>query len=305
VLHEHEFRVMGSDARLLLRGGGDIAEPLLHEAEQRLLELERMLTRFDPESELEQLNAAGEAVVGPVLRALLAEAERHRIDTSGRFDVGVGARVIAAGYDRSFELLERAEAPVHDEPPSRTVAPRTAPTAPPYAIDGERVVLRPGVRLDLGGIAKGWAADLTARALVDRAGASSLVSLGGDVGVQIVEGDEPWPIAVDAGTTGDVTLALAFGGMATSGRDRRSWRTADGEHSAHHVIDPTTGEPCSTDILRITVVASTCASAEAWATALMQVGSEHATREAEARGLATIIVRDDGSAASTGGLVLD
>jgi thiamine biosynthesis lipoprotein len=99
-----------------------------------------------------------------------------------------------------------------------------------------------------------------------------------------------------------MTLALAYGGMATSGWDSRMWKSGHGDEIAHHVIDPTTGTSAVTDIARITVVAPTCMDAEVWTKALFLVGSRAAAAEANERGLTAIIVRADGACIKTGAL---
>jgi thiamine biosynthesis lipoprotein len=303
-----DFRVMGTDARLLVRRDDAYGHQLLAEAEQQLHELSARLTRFDAGSELERLNDAGEAEVSPVLLELLVAAAAARQETGGRFDVGVGAAMVAAGYDRTFRELDQVDDDARQRleaqmaPHSQRVGDAAAPSGPaPYVISGARVTLRPGVRVDLGGIAKGWASDRIVHWLGDTAEASALVSLGGDIAVCTVEGDDPWPVSASLGAEGRMNLALAFGGLATSGWDGRMWRTASDE-VAHHVIDPATGRPAQTDVARITVIGATCMDAEVWAKSLMLAGSASASAEAEARGLTSIIVRADGSSIRTGAL---
>jgi thiamine biosynthesis lipoprotein len=84
-----------------------------------------------------------------------------------------------------------------------------------------------------------------------------LVNVGGDLTVR----GGRWPVAV----TDELTLELTAGALATSGRDRRRWRR--GRAEAHHLIDPATGVPAETDIVRATVFADTAVEAEALATA--------------------------------------
>ena len=95
-------------------------------------------------------------------------------------------------------------------------------------------------------------------------------------------------------------IGLRRGGMATSGTDRRRW-LRDGEQM-HHVIDPATGRPSSTDLLRVTTVADDAATAEAWATALLLAGADDARREAEGRGITAVLVAADGATVTTGSL---
>lgn len=313
----NEFRVMGCHARLLLRTeeSADV-RALLADAEAELHRLNALLTRFQSTSELERLNDAGAGDVGPELGELLDIARRCRLLTGGRFTVGLGAQVIAAGYDRTFSEIDNLDANDHDahrqamiergaHPTSAllSVEPDTAATASidPYVLDGRHVTLAPGVRIDLGGIAKGWAADRIARGLARTSGTAALASLGGDVAVHVPEGGEPWPVSASVGGDERITLALAFGGMATSGWEGRIWKT-DARGIAHHLIDPRTGQSAVTDIARITVIGSTCLEAEVWAKALLLVGSAAAAAEAETRGLTAIIVRADHACIRTGAL---
>ena len=96
----------------------------------------------------------------------------------------------------------------------------------------------------------------------------ALVNAGGDVAVH----GGTWPVGVET-ADGCLTLELSSGALATSGRDRRRWRRNGRE--LHHLIDPKTGTPSDSDLLRLTVVASDAVEAEVWAKALfLQAKSE-------------------------------
>jgi thiamine biosynthesis lipoprotein len=110
-----------------------------------------------------------------------------------------------------------------------------------------------------------------------------LVNVGGDLTVR----SGRWPVAV----TSDLTLELTAGALATSGRDRRRWLRAGVE--AHHLIDPATGLPAATDVLRTTAFADTAAEAEALATAAFLGGDVDAPR---------VLVLADGRTILAGGL---
>ncbi len=82
------------------------------------------------------------------------------------------------------------------------------------------------------------------------------MSAGGDVAVRGLPATGVWSIAVDE----SITLGLTEGGVATSGRDRRRWRR--GGKELHHLIDPRTGAPAETDLLRVTAVGDDAVAAE-------------------------------------------
>ena len=121
-------------------------------------------------------------------------------------------------------------------------------------LTGRRIELGPGVKLDLGGIGKGFAAERVAEQLALTG--PSLVSAGGDVAVRGVPTEGIWAVAVDD----TLTLGLVRGGLATSGRDRRRWRRAGIEQ--HHLIDPATGRPSETDLVRVTAIGADGVDAE-------------------------------------------
>ncbi len=131
-------------------------------------------------------------------------------------------------------------------------------------IDGRRIALERGFRLDLGGIAKGYAVD-RATGILAQSG-PALVNAGGDLAGR----GRLWPVGVETGD-GELTLGLEDHALATSGRDRRRWRR--GGIEAHHLIDPATGAPAEARYLRVTVTAPTTVEAEIQAKAVF-LGAE-------------------------------
>ena len=157
------------------------------------------------------------------------------------------------------------------------------------------VTLPAGVRLDLGGVAKGWAADRAARLLA--AAGPALVDAGGDVAISGPMADgSPWPIAITNPFAPEDSLGLLLldrGAVATSGRDYRRWRRGGVEQ--HHIIDPRTGRPAQTDVLAATVVAPDGPSAEVAAKCALILGSDAGLAWLHARPtLAGLLVLDDG-----------
>jgi thiamine biosynthesis lipoprotein len=279
------FHAMGTDVELLLDAPAGGGEEAFAGVEVEFERLEGLLSRFRPDSELSTLNREGSLHAGPDLARVTELALEARDRTGGRFDPTVHDALVAAGYDRSFEQIEQGAA--RGGPP--------APCGGGVTVEGSsgRIRLDAGVRLDLGGIGKGYAVD-RACDLLAQAG-PCLVNAGGDLAVR----GRSWPVGLETGT-GMLTLELEGGALATSGADRRRWQTAAGE--AHHLIDPATGRPAESDLLRVTVVAPTAVEAEVLAKALFLSGAEQAKSQADAFGASAVLVLQDGSTVLAGGL---
>jgi thiamine biosynthesis lipoprotein len=162
------------------------------------------------------------------------------------------------GYDRTFEeVRDRAQ---------KRVAVLEAPHFRwrDVRVDGtHHEVTRPhGARVDLGGIAKGAAADAAIAELSSYAGA--LVDLGGDIRVSGRPADaDSWIIAVEDGQSDNGALGyirLDDGAVATSSLRKRRW-VHDGK-TVHHIIDPRSGQPARSDVLQCSVIADTAERAE-------------------------------------------
>lgn len=156
--------------------------------------------------------------------------------------------------------------------------------------DGRLVKSDPRVQLDLNSIAKGYTVDLLAE-LVERRGAENyIVDIGGEVRCRGVNRQgNPWRIGIETPFDGNMTngeyiqrrIALNDGALATSGNYRRFYLDRAGRKVAH-TIDPRTGYSRLSRLLSATVVAPTCAEADALCTMLMAMGDTEAVAFLEA-----------------------
>jgi FAD:protein FMN transferase len=260
------FEAMGTEMELFVDASG--AETILDAAEAEIHRLEAIMTRFRADSELSRLNSAGTIDASPDLLRVVELALDARTRTGGRFDPTVHVALVSAGYDRTFSELQ-------DGPP-----PVPCPAGGGVQIAGTEIRLEPGVRLDLGGIGKGFAAERSAEILATAG--PCLVNAGGDIAVR----GGVWRIGIE-----HLTVELTRGGVATSGRDRRVWRRSGCEQ--HHLIDPSTGLPARSHVLRVTVVAGDAVEAEVAAKSVFLGGSPT---------LPGVVVTDDGCTTIVGGL---
>jgi thiamine biosynthesis lipoprotein len=291
---ERWFRAMGSSSHLIV---GDADDRVIEWAVAEIERLEQCWSRFRPNSELSLLNAQAGAwvAVSPTLLFALTRARDLWRATEGCFDPTVLDALERFGYDRSFD---RVEVDLADAP-----APEWSPVPGFNTVDIDvaqsRVRSAPGVRIDLGGVGKGLAADVVAEGLVDRGARTACISLGGDIRVC---GDPPeptgWRIPVEDPFVDGRTLfeyPLAEGAIVTSTRLIRRW--SRGGRAYHHIIDPTTGAPSDHGISAVVVAGGEAWWAEGFAKAAMVAGIERGRNLLKLAGLTAWIFRDDGSIA--------
>jgi thiamine biosynthesis lipoprotein len=254
---------------------------------------EACLSRFRSDSELARLNRRPGRLVA--VSATLWDVLQTALEAAAWSDGLVVPTVLgamrSAGYDRSFELLAAGSAPAGHAPARPAVGDWRAIST----IDHGRRVRCQG-NLDLGGVAKGWAADTAAARLAGRGPA--LVDAGGDIAVNGPRADgSGWPIGVPHPLDSQLQIALiwlAGGGVATSGIDHRRWRR-DGREM-HHIIDPRTGHPARSDVVSATVIAPSAVDAEVAAKCALILGSAAGIAWLDERPLfAGLLVRADGS----------
>lgn len=255
---------------------GEAAADLTRE---RLLDAHRRLSRFDTESELTRLNEdrRWEVPGSPLLRALADAAARAGSLSEGLVDATLVDAIERAGYRHSLEgsppiALAAALSGRAGRAPARPHPDRLWQTI--GIDDTDATVIRPpGVKIDSGGIAKGLLADLVAEELRDHL--TYAVDCCGDIRLGGTAGMERRVLVDDPFGRGPIhELKLHKGAAATSGIGRRCW--VEGGAAAHHILDPSSGEPAFTGIVQATALAATALEAEVRAKAALLAGPERA-----------------------------
>jgi thiamine biosynthesis lipoprotein len=247
-------RVCGSDAARL--------PAIVGEALDEIDRVDRLMSHYRRDSPLSRLNreaANGPVPVAPELLDFLAECLRWSRESDGAFDVTVGPLMRAWGFFRDDGRVPGEEelARVREVVGYRhVVLDRGAGTV---RFD------RPGVELDLGGIAKGYAVDRVVEVLRRQGVASALVNLGGSsvYGLGGSPGREAWEVKVQDPTDPAkiaLTVALRDRALSVSGSYERFFEK-DGVTYAH-IMDPRTGRPVQ-GILSVAVLTGTATSGDA------------------------------------------
>jgi thiamine biosynthesis lipoprotein len=264
-------------------------------AAQIFSDVERRFSRFRADSELSRLNARTRSRVhtSTEMRAILATAKRLYRMTQGVFDPSILPELEASGYDRSFELITGDVGGSHSE----VSCVRGFDAA---VIDQEQgvVTLPPGVRIDLGGIGKGWAVDHAAQVLAPCH--DYLVNAGGDVFASGSDGyHDGWTAAVEHPHTGETvsTVVLRNQAIATSTTALRHWMSSGVRR--HHLIDPRTAACSQSGVASASVIALTAVEADVFAKAALILGEERGRAFLETVDCPGLFVLDDGSAHAT------
>jgi FAD:protein FMN transferase len=256
-------------------------------------------SRFRDDSELCELNASAGSPV--TVSALLLEAVEAALRaarlTDGDVDPTVGQALVALGYDRDFAAIGGGAAG------SITIAAVPGWRAVRTDSSASTITLSPGVKLDLGATAKALAADRAAQVARVAAGAGVLVGLGGDFSIAGPAPDGGWRVRVTDDHRWGVDapgqwITLQSGGLATSSTTVRRWQA--GDETAHHVVDPATGEPAAVVWRTVSVAAASCLDANIASTAAI-VRGERVVPWLEELGLPSRLVAADGSARHVAG----
>jgi thiamine biosynthesis lipoprotein len=259
--------------------GGDAAAlpRILDEAFDEVDRIDRLMSHYQAGSELSRINR--EAATHPVavdaeLFEFIQEAMRYQRESGGTFDITVGPLMKAWGFFRGEGRLPTAG--------ELSAARRTVGGAHVLLNAAEKTVRfdQPGVELDLGGIAKGYAVDRVVRLLVDRRIAAALVSAGGSTiyALGAPPGRQAWEVAIqdpaDARKTA-LTLQLKDRAVSVAGSSEK-WFEADGVRYSH-IMDPRTGSPVQ-GVLSVVVLAATGTAGDALDNAFYVLGPQGSKR---------------------------
>ena len=275
-LHRHEATrlsmgcvyaivVYGRDAAALAR----ITEEALDEVDR----IDRLMSHYRPESPLSRVNreaAQHPVTVDPELFDFIAGAMRYNRESDGAFDITVGPLMKAWGFFRGEGRM-----PSDDE---LAAARRSVGASHVRLNAADRTIAfdRPGVELDLGGIAKGYAVDRAVALLQQRGVSAALVSAGGSTiyALGAPPGRDGWDVEIqDPADARRVarTVTLRNRALSVAGSSEKSFESEGVTYS--HIMDPRTGRPVR-GLLSVAVLAGTGTAGDALDNAFFVLGRE-------------------------------
>lgn len=271
-LFQNEGPIYGTFYHIKYEFNRDLQPEILHE----LARVDSSMSMFIPQSVLSRLNDGETDTPDELLTEVFQLSQKVSDATQGAFDITVAPLVNAWGFGFKKGVFPT---PQQVDSLRQLVGYQKVRLA-----DGKIRKADPRVMLDCGAVAKGFALDVVAR-LFERYGIRNyMIEIGGEV---IVRGRKPdgemWKIGIQKPSRDSVqteelqtVLTLTDRAMATSG-NYRNFYYKNGRKYAH-TVDPRTGQPVQHSLLSATVLAPTCAEADAYATAFMVLGKEGAEK---------------------------
>lgn len=268
--YENSGKAFGTEYHIKYESYHDLHDSII----AVLGQVDNSLSVFNDESIISKINRNEPVVPDKMFRDVFSQAQQVSQQTDGAFDITVAPLVNlwGFGFKKSASVSKTLIDSVMNIVGYQKVSMK----------DGRIEKQNPNVMLDCSAIAKGYGVDMVAR-LLDRSGVNNyMVEIGGEI---VVKGyndvNKIWKIGIEKPVddkTGSgnlqVVLPITNCALATSG-NYRNFYFKDGKKYAH-TIDPKTGYPVQHSLLSASVIAPTCAEADAYATAFMVMGMDKA-----------------------------
>lgn len=246
---------MGTDIVLLIPSHVFVNNSIISESKKIFCDMEEKFSRFRSTSLLTKLNTEKKLKIDDDFLKVFLCCKIMYQQTHGAFNPLLSVKKL--GYEKSFQS------------PSAVQKEKYNTDFESIVIQDNMLVLQNDQELDLGGIVKGWTVDTVSQFLVQNGIHNFLLNAGGDIfAAGKASENEKWRVAIE--NSGQV-MELQNQAVATSGKNRRNWKGSDGKHY-HHILNYLSKDSAENDLESITVLANTCAEADAFATAAFSLG---------------------------------
>ena len=269
--HKSSDFIFGTSYHITYQCDSDLSESIKAE----LMKVDRSLSPFNKQSVITAVNENRDVKPDDMFLEVFRLAMDISDDTGGAFDITVAPLVNAWGFG-----FKNGSQPT----PSQVDSLRALVGYRKVRLAGGKVVKEdPRIMLDCSAITKGYGTDRVARLLRSRGVENYMVEIGGEIVTSGVNPERlPWKIGVTKPTDDSLNvghelqtvLNITDKAMATSGNYRNFYYKGGRKYA--HTIDPQTGYPVQHSLLSATVIAKSCAVADAYATSFMVMGLEKA-----------------------------
>jgi len=243
---------------------------------EEIKRIEKIANKFDTASEISLLNEKGEIKASEDLLNLVRESLNIYRLSEGAFDITINP--VASIWKEEIKKADSKKSEVALPAAEEIREKLSLVGSDKIVIDETQSLIKfiqPGVSIDLGGIAKGYAVDAAVKRLKELGITSALVNAGGNIYCMGRKNNRKWHIGIqDPRRPQKISyyLDLENQGAATSGDYQQFFVSAGKRYS--HIIDPKTGYPVDNGIISVTIIAPNAALADGLSTAVFVLGIE-------------------------------
>ena len=295
--------IFAMDTYMTVTAYGEQSEAAVTAAEAEIERLDSLLSTGDTESEIYKLNQNGSAVLSEDASYLVERAIELNEETDGAFDIAIYPVMEAWGFPtQNYQ--------VPSEETIQLLLPLTDASEMLYEKDSRKISFgKEGMKIDLGGIAKGYTSARIIDIFKEYDISSAMVNLGGNVQVLGTKTDgNLWRIAIQNPDDEEDYLGILSvrdKAVITSGGYERFFEQ-DGK-TYHHIIDPETGYPAENGLTSVTIVSTDGTLADGLSTSLFIMGKEKAAEfwKEHSEEFDAILLTEDGTLYVTEGIEND
>lgn len=262
-LKSHIFFAMDTVMSVKLTG----SKKNIEFAENEIKRLDKIFSGYDISSELYAINENSGGKMSDEMTDVVRRSLDYYKKTDGAFDITLKNL-------KDLWAIKSENPKVPEDEEIKNALEKSGMNN--LGFDGDKAVLNGGIKLDLGGIAKGYATDVVAQGLKERNVKKFVLDLGGNI--YGYSQSKPLNIGIQNpyGQRGDVllTIEITDHAVVSSGAYERNFKVGDKVY--HHILDPKTGYPADNGISQATVVGKNTALCDAYSTAIFVMGREKA-----------------------------
>jgi thiamine biosynthesis lipoprotein len=251
------------------------------EAFKEMKRIESILTHYQKDSDISRWNRAGTSPLKVEKETL--EIMRRAIDFYGCSDEAFDVTLLPILELWGFAQDKTSSKGKHFVPADEEIKKKLRFVGSDKIIIDEKnsqvKFVISGMKVDLGGIAKGFIVDKAVERLKNKGVKSALINAGGDIYCLGSKKDgSDWMVGIEHPRKKGIfaTLKLKDKAVATSGDYQNYFLAGDKRYS--HIFDPRTGYPVENNCISVTVIAPNCTTADALATAIFVLGPEDGLR---------------------------
>ena len=267
-----ESEIFALDTAITLKVYGSKRVEVLKKLEDKINELDDMLSTGKETSEVSRLNRSGEAVLSPTMANLIKRSKAIYNKTDGLFDITI------------YPLMELWGFPTknYKVPSGKEIAEKLKLVGfdkIDFNEETRKILFKnKGMEIDFGGIGKGYITDELVKILTDEKVESAIINLGGNVfGFRKKPDGSLWNIAIRDPNEPDKYMAairLEDSAVITSGGYERYFE--ENGIIYHHILDPRTGKPSDSGLKSVSIISKDGTLADALSTSLFIMGEEKA-----------------------------